>query len=141
MKFIEGVPYHRHVVRYTTIDGKRRRMVHWSPGHPWVRTEVLHTLDARVGVENIKPRSVTIVLAALALFSSLACSGPPDDSAPDVGAPPQATDAADARASAPDASPCGPGCRCAPGYSAVRTSSACGCRAADGRIACTAGVF
>ncbi len=59
---IEGVPYHRFVVRYTLMSGKRRRLVRWSPGFPWVRTEVLRELDDRHGIEEIKPNSVTITL-------------------------------------------------------------------------------
>ena len=59
---IEGVPYHRFVVRYTLTDGKRRRLVRWSPGFPWVRAEVLRELDDRHGIEAIKPNSVAITL-------------------------------------------------------------------------------
>lgn len=57
---IEGVHYHRYLVRYTLTDGKRRRMVHYSPGYPWVRSEVARRLDERVGIKNIKPHSVRI---------------------------------------------------------------------------------
>jgi hypothetical protein len=60
VKHIEGVPYYRHVVRYALSDGRRRRMVRWSPGHPWVRTEVARELVERFGVEGIKRGSVTI---------------------------------------------------------------------------------
>ena len=61
---IEGVPYHRFVVRYTLSDGRRRRMIRWSPGFPWVRTEVLRELDDRHGIEAIKHNSVTIRCAS-----------------------------------------------------------------------------
>jgi hypothetical protein len=57
---IEGVRYYRHVVRYTLADGRRRRLVRWSPGHHWVRSEIARELDDRHGIENIKPGSCTI---------------------------------------------------------------------------------
>ena len=57
---IEGVPYHRFVIRYTLTDGRRRRMVRWSPGFPWIREEIARELDATFGIEAIKPGSVTI---------------------------------------------------------------------------------
>lgn len=57
---IEGVPYHRFVVRYTLADGRRRRMIRWSPGFPWVREEIARELLDSVGLEGIKPGSVTI---------------------------------------------------------------------------------
>jgi len=57
---VEGVTYHPFLVRYTLSDGKRRRMVRWSPGNPWVRNEVARELVDRFGVEGIKPGSVTI---------------------------------------------------------------------------------
>jgi hypothetical protein len=59
-KRVEGVPYHRYVIRYTLVDGKRRRMARWSPGFPWIREEIARELDARFGLESIKPGSVTI---------------------------------------------------------------------------------
>lgn len=59
-RHIEGVPYHRHVIRYTLVDGRRRCMVRWSPGHPWVRTEVARELVERFGEDGIKRGSVTI---------------------------------------------------------------------------------
>lgn len=58
--YIEGVRYVPFLVRYTLADGRRRRMVRWSPGFPWVRSEVGRELDERFGIENIKPHSVTI---------------------------------------------------------------------------------
>lgn len=63
LRFVEGVPYRRFVVRYTLVSGaatRRLRMVRWSPGFPWVRDEVARELDARFGVKAIKPGSVTI---------------------------------------------------------------------------------
>ena len=60
---IEGVPYFRFLVRYRLADGARRRMFRRSPGFPWVRSEVARELADRVGLENVKPGSVTIVYA------------------------------------------------------------------------------
>ena len=57
---VEGVPYYRHVVRFTLADGRRRRWVRWSPGAPWVTGEVLHELVDAFGRGAIKPGSVTI---------------------------------------------------------------------------------
>lgn len=44
---IEGVPYYRYRVRWTTVDGKRRQRTILSPGYPWLRSEVRHMLDAQ----------------------------------------------------------------------------------------------
>jgi hypothetical protein len=63
VKMVEGVPYVKFVVRYTLADGKRRRMMRWSPGMPWVRYEIGRELVERFGVEGIKPGSVTIGVA------------------------------------------------------------------------------
>lgn len=57
---IEGVPYHRFVVHFTLADGRRRRLVRWSPGHPWVREEVGRELLDTHGLEGIKHGSCTI---------------------------------------------------------------------------------
>ncbi len=65
VKHIEGVPYRRFIVHYTLADGRRRRMFRWSPGSPWVYTEMGRELVDRFGVEGIKPRSVTIREAPL----------------------------------------------------------------------------
>lgn len=59
---IEGVPYYRHVIRYTLADGRRRRMVRWSPGFPWIRSEVGRELADRFGLDGIKHGSVTITV-------------------------------------------------------------------------------
>jgi len=59
---VERVTYYRHIVRYRLKSGARRRMVHYSPGGPWVRTEVARRLDDRCGVESIAPGSVKIDL-------------------------------------------------------------------------------
>ncbi len=57
---IEGVPYHKFRVRYTLADGRRRCIVRWSPGLPWVREEIARELADSVGLDNIKPGSATI---------------------------------------------------------------------------------
>ena len=59
-KIVEGVPYYRFRVRYTLTDGKRRSMVRWSPGLPWVREEIARELLERFTLDGIKPGSVTI---------------------------------------------------------------------------------
>jgi hypothetical protein len=59
-KYIEGIPYYRHLIRYTLATGERRSMIRWSPGAPWVREEVARELCDRFGIEGIKPGSVTI---------------------------------------------------------------------------------
>jgi hypothetical protein len=33
-KYIEGIPYYRHLIRYTLATGERRSMIRWSPGAP-----------------------------------------------------------------------------------------------------------
>lgn len=52
---VEGIPYSRYVVRYTTTAGKRRRKVIWCPGRPWLS----ETIDRWVSYEGIaiKPGS------------------------------------------------------------------------------------
>ena len=62
---LEGVPYHRYVVRYTLADGRRRRLVRWSPGFPFVYEEVGRELVDRFEVDGIRPGSVTITAAPL----------------------------------------------------------------------------
>lgn len=60
---VEGVVYRRFVIRYTvSVDGRprRRKMIRWSPGIPWIRMEIARELDSQYGIENIKPRSVSI---------------------------------------------------------------------------------
>jgi len=60
---IEGVEYERFRVYYTVLEvgiSKRRRMVRWAPGFPWVYTEIARELVDRFGLDNIKPGSVTI---------------------------------------------------------------------------------
>jgi hypothetical protein len=57
---IEGVTYHRFVARFTLADGRRRRRFYWSPGFPWVYTEIGRSLLDEFGLEGIKPHSCTI---------------------------------------------------------------------------------
>jgi len=57
---VEGVHYWRFVVRYRLSDGRRRRLVRWSPGYPWVREEICRELADRFGLNGIWPKSVTI---------------------------------------------------------------------------------
>jgi hypothetical protein len=59
---IEGVPYHRYRVRYRLANGKRRTMIRWSPGAPWVFDEIGRELIERYGADGIAPRSVLIRL-------------------------------------------------------------------------------
>jgi hypothetical protein len=59
-RYIEGVPYYRHIVGCYLKDGSRHRLTLWSPGFPWVRQEAGRMLDALFGVDNIRERSVTI---------------------------------------------------------------------------------
>lgn len=61
---IEGVPYYRFRVRYKLATGKRRTMVRWSPGFPWVREEIARELCDRFGLDGIAPGSVTIARAS-----------------------------------------------------------------------------
>jgi hypothetical protein len=60
IKYVENVPYHRFRIRYTLATGQRRRMVRWSPGFPWVRSEIARELVERFGLEGIAAGSVTI---------------------------------------------------------------------------------
>jgi hypothetical protein len=62
---IEGVPYYRHVMRFTLADGRQRRLVRWSPGHPWVHEEVGRELIDTYGEDGIRPGSCTIRLDPL----------------------------------------------------------------------------
>ena len=57
---IEGVPYRPYRIYYTLANGKRRRMVRWSPGYPWIREEIARELLDRFGLEGLRPRSVSI---------------------------------------------------------------------------------
>lgn len=58
--YVEGVSYTRFMARYTLSDGRRLKMVRWSPGWPWVRDEIGRELVARFGLEGIKAGSVTL---------------------------------------------------------------------------------
>lgn len=65
VKYFEGVAYWPFCVRFTLADGRRRRIVRWSPGFPWVRSEVGRELYERFGADGIKPGSATIRLMAV----------------------------------------------------------------------------
>lgn len=56
---VEGVPYHRYLVRYTTSAGKRRQKVLYAPGRAFLRD----TIDRWVYLDDvdIKPGSNVIV--------------------------------------------------------------------------------
>lgn len=57
---LEGVPYYRFVARFRLADGRRRRIVRWSPGFPWVYDEIGRELLDRYGPEGVKAHSCTI---------------------------------------------------------------------------------
>ena len=59
-KTIEGVTYYPFVVSFKLADGRRRRMIRWSPGYPWVYDEVGRELLDRFGEHGIRERSCTI---------------------------------------------------------------------------------
>lgn len=59
-RYVEGVAYYRHRVRFTLADGRRRSWVRWSPGYPWIREEVGRELFETFGLSGIKPGSCTI---------------------------------------------------------------------------------
>ena len=59
-RLVEGVPHYRFHVSLVLTTGKRVRLVHWSPGYPWVRAEVTQRLMNLYRVDEIKPGSVTI---------------------------------------------------------------------------------
>lgn len=64
---IEGVRYHRFVVRYTVLTPKgpkRRRMLRWSPAFTYARDEVAHELVERFGLHGIKRGSVSVRYAS-----------------------------------------------------------------------------
>ena len=58
--YVEGVPWRRFIVRYRLTDGRRRRLIRYSPGFPWVMDEVGRELMERHGREAIRPGSVSI---------------------------------------------------------------------------------
>ena len=60
MKIIEGVRYYPFLVSYRLRSGKRKSFTYYSPGEPWVRSEVARLLDDEVGIENIAPGSAKI---------------------------------------------------------------------------------
>lgn len=53
VRVIEGVEYHPHEVRFRLRGGRRFKRTYWSPGEPWVGTEVVRALGDEFGYENI----------------------------------------------------------------------------------------
>lgn len=53
-KKFEGVEYHPFLVRFTTNDGKRRRMKVWSPNEAFLGEIVRRELDGRGDVDASK---------------------------------------------------------------------------------------
>lgn len=47
VRVVEGVSYYPFLVRFTLADGRKRRLVRWSPGAPWVGGEVVRELEDR----------------------------------------------------------------------------------------------
>lgn len=60
VRYFEGVPYTRFVVTFRLADGRRRRWIRWSPGHPWVRSEVMREIAARFRLNDLKTGSLEI---------------------------------------------------------------------------------
>ncbi len=63
VRYVEGVPYYRHRVRFTLADGRRRCWVRWSPGAHWVYEEVARELAGTFGIDGVKPHSCSIEAA------------------------------------------------------------------------------
>jgi hypothetical protein len=57
---VEGVTYRPFRVRFRLADGRRRAWVRWSPGFPWVRSEVGRELWERFGAEGVRAGSASI---------------------------------------------------------------------------------
>lgn len=54
---VEGVPYAPFLVRFSTLDGRRRVKTLWSPRHgprSWIAQEVTYYLNARGDVDASK---------------------------------------------------------------------------------------
>jgi hypothetical protein len=59
-KTVEGVTWYKYTVRYRLKGERRRRsLTTWSPGEPWIRTELGRLLDEKHGFDNIEIGSVT----------------------------------------------------------------------------------
>ncbi len=59
---VEGVRYFPYRVRFALLDGTRKRWIRWSPGYPFVRSEVARELAERFGTGQIRPGSTTTTL-------------------------------------------------------------------------------
>jgi len=62
-RYIEGVLYYRHIVRFTLSDGRRRRWIRWSPGGTFAYSEIGNELVDRFGEHGVKQNSATISVA------------------------------------------------------------------------------
>lgn len=64
MKTLEGVPYHRFVIRFTLATGERRRWVRYSPALSFMRSELVREWSQK-GIEptDLKLGSCSIRLA------------------------------------------------------------------------------
>ncbi len=63
VRYIEGVPYYRHRVRFTLADGRVRRWVRWAPAMMSAREAVARELFETFGAVGVKPHSCTIEAA------------------------------------------------------------------------------
>lgn len=61
IRYIEGVPYQRYVVRFRLADGRIRRWIRWSvAGTMYVYGEVGREFYERLGEHGVKAGSCTI---------------------------------------------------------------------------------
>lgn len=60
---IEGVTYYPFVIRFRLKSGRRKRWVRWSPAEMFVRSEVARELQDTIGIDAVKPGSLTIEAA------------------------------------------------------------------------------
>jgi hypothetical protein len=79
IRYVEHVPYVRFVIRFTTKDNKRRRVVRWSPGQPWVAEEFHRGGEERIEMKRYRLLKPThrivhedVVYAELRLYPGVA---------------------------------------------------------------------
>ena len=60
-RIIEGVPYLRYRVTFRDRSGKRWRLMHWSPGPPWIGAEVTRLLNEE---HDVEPGATVIIQPA-----------------------------------------------------------------------------